>query len=87
MEDKPNTYFALDSLVASVVDVMERANKRLYIIVVILILALIFSNTAWALRECLYEDYVCETTIDADQDASMGGNNVIIGGGYGEAER
>lgn len=87
MDDKPNTYFALDSLVASVVDVMEKANKRLYTIIVILVLALIFSNTAWVIYECQYEDYVCETTIDADQDALMGGNNVIIGGGYGETTR
>ena len=55
---------------------MERANKRLWIITIILIAALILSNAAWIYYESQFQ--VTETTIEAQQDGD--GTNLISGG-------
>lgn len=55
---------------------MERTNKRLWIITIILIAALILSNAAWVYYESQFQ--VTETTIEAQQDG--GGTNLISGG-------
>ena len=82
MDDKSVSYFAYDSVLAT----LDKSNKRSFLVNVILIIALILSNTAWVVYECQYEDYVCETTIEAEQDATIGGANYIIGGDYGKAK-
>lgn len=65
---------------------MERSNKRLWIIVIMLILLLIASNTAWLMYESQFEDKVTYEQ-EVEQDASDGGNNQFIGGDYnGKAE-
>lgn len=53
---------------------MERANKRLWIVVIILIAALILTNAAWI----YYESQFQVTSIEAEQD---GGGVNIVGGG------
>ena len=53
---------------------MERANKRLWIIVIILIATLIATNAGWI----YYESQFQTTTIEAEQD---GGGVNIVGGG------
>ena len=53
----------------------ERTNKRLWIVIIILIAALVGSNLGWIYYESQYE--VTETSIDAEQD----GNGINIGGG------
>lgn len=53
---------------------MERTNKRLWIIVIILIATLIATNVGWI----YYESQFQTTTIEAEQD---GGGVNIVGGG------
>lgn len=55
---------------------MERANKRSFIIILILILALIATNTGWIIYESQFE--TVETTIEAEQN---GAEVNIVGGG------
>lgn len=62
----------------------ERANRRLWIVVIVLIVAALASNLAWVIYETQYTD------VDIDQEVEQQaetGNNVFIGGdSYGEAE-
>jgi hypothetical protein len=60
---------------------MERANKRLWIVVIILIAALILSNAAWIYRESQFET-VETTTTTVEQDADDEGSNNYYGGDY-----
>lgn len=62
----------------------ERNSKRLWIVVIILILALILSNAGWIAYEAQFEDVV---TTEIEQDTGDGyGNNYIVGGDFhGEA--
>lgn len=59
----------------------ERANRRLWVVVILLILMLVGSNAGWLYYESQFEDSVTTTTIDATQDGS--GNNTVVGGDYG----
>ena len=63
----------------------ERANKRLFIVIIILIVSLIASNLAWTIYESQFETIV---TTEIEQDTGDGyGNNYIVGGDYhGAAE-
>lgn len=68
----------------------ERHNKRLWIVILVLIGALIGTNLAWIIYENSFEDYVMTEEYDVEQDAEGGcDNNSIINGGEivnGEAE-
>lgn len=68
----------------------ERNSKRLWIVILVLIVALIGTNLAWIIYENSFEDYVIPEEYDVEQDADGGGdNNSIINGGdivNGEAE-
>lgn len=67
----------------------ERHNKRLWIVILVLIGALIGTNLAWIIYENSFEDYVITEEYDVEQDADGGDNNSIINGGEivnGEAE-
>lgn len=64
---------------------MERANKRLWIVIIILIVALIGSNAAWIIYESQFE-VIEETQIDAEQETEEGSNYVIGGDFNGEAK-
>ena len=69
----------------------ERHNKRLWIVILVLIGALIASNLAWIIYENSFEEVITTTEeyYDVEQDADGGGdNNSIINGGVinGEAE-
>ena len=75
MEDKINLNYALDSQGAR----LERANKRSFIINIILIVALILSNGLWI----YYEHQFKTITIEAEQQADGDSSNYIIGGNYG----
>ena len=60
----------------------ERHSKRLWIVILVLIVALIASNLAWIIYEAQFEKV--ETTTeeyDIEQDAEGGNNNSIINGG------
>ena len=65
---------------------MERSNKRMFILCIILIILFTTTNGAWIWYESQFEDVVTtEVTQDVVQDADDGGNNTFIGGdSYGE---
>lgn len=52
-------------------DQMSRANKRLWIVVIILILALIITNGAWVWYENQFEDVVTETYTSESDDGGI----------------
>ena len=56
---------------------MERANKRLWIVVLVLIVCLVGSNVGWLVYESQFTEEVTMTEIDAEQD---GGYNFVSGG-------
>ena len=68
----------------------ERHNKRLWIVILVLIGALIGTNLAWIIYEAQFETVEKITEeYDIQQDAEGGNNNSIINGGSigdGEAE-
>ena len=64
---------------------MERANKRLWIVIIILIVALCGSNAAWIIYESQFE-VIEEAQIDAEQETEEGSNYVIGGDFNGEAK-
>lgn len=62
----------------------ERHNKRLWIVIFVLIGALIGTNLAWIIYENSFED--CVITQEVEQDADNGTNNFVGGNIYGETE-
>ena len=64
---------------------MERANKRLWIVILILILLFVATNAGWIYYESQFEAF--ETWQEVTQEADGNGNNSFIGGNYyGEAD-
>lgn len=64
---------------------LERTNKRLFIIVVILILALIGTNVGWLYYESQFQ--VEQTTVEQEVDTGEGEAVVVgIGDIYGEGK-
>ena len=60
----------------------ERHSKRLWIVILVLIVALIASNLAWIIFEAQFETAETITEeYDIEQDAEGGNNNSIINGG------
>jgi hypothetical protein len=57
---------------------LERTIKRLWILLVLLIVLLVGSNVAWTIYESQFE-YETVTEIDADQETEDG-NNYVVGG-------
>ena len=60
---------------------MERANKRLWVVIIILIVALCGSNAAWIIYESQFEIVEDTMQIEAEQETAIG-NNYIVGGNY-----
>lgn len=58
---------------------MERTNKRLWIVVIMLIALLIASNTAWLMYESQYTDEKT-TEVTQELDAGDGGSAIINDG-------
>ena len=56
---------------------MERVNKRLIAIIVLLIVLLVSSNIAWMVYESKFE--MCNVEQDVDQENEQG-NNIFVGG-------
>lgn len=56
---------------------MERVNKRLIAIIVLLIVLLVGSNIAWLVYESQFE--MCNVEQDVDQENEQG-NNIFVGG-------
>ena len=65
---------------------LDRSNKRLWILAIILIAALLLTNIGWVIYESQYQ-VVQETTTTVEQDNENGYNNYIGNDGdiiYGE---
>lgn len=74
--NKPNVrQYDIDLLSA----MAERTIKRMWICVLVLIIALIGTNAGWLYYESQFEDVVTTTTYEAD--ATDGGNAVANGDG------
>lgn len=74
-------YFAHEGEMAR----MERANKRLWIALILLIVCLVGSNLAWVIYESQFEN----VSIQQDANTDGGGNNYMNGTGefsYGSRE-
>ena len=56
---------------------MERVNKRLIAIIVLLIVLFVSSNIAWMVYESQFE--MCNVEQDVDQENEQG-NNIFVGG-------
>lgn len=60
---------------------MERANKRLWVVIIILIVALIGSNAGWIIYESQFEDVTVEQEVDTGMgDAYVHGVEDIYNG-------
>ena len=60
---------------------MERANKRLWVVIIILIVALIGSNAGWIIYESQFEDVTVEQEVDTGMgDAYVHGVGDIYNG-------
>lgn len=78
MDEKNIPYFFHEGDMAR----MERTNKRLFIICLVLIFVLLGTNAGWIYYESQFQ--VEETTkIEAEQETSEG-NNYIVGGNFNE---
>ena len=68
---------------------LERQLKRLWVVILVLILLLVGSNCAWLWYESQFETVETIEEYVIEQDAESGNNNSIINGGEivnGEAE-
>jgi hypothetical protein len=59
---------------------LERSNRRLFILCIILIVALVASNTGWVIYESQFQDV--EVTQEVEQDAQGDGSNQFVGGDF-----
>lgn len=60
----------------------ERANKRLWIIIIILIIALVGTNAGWIIYESQFSEVATETTVDQHVDT---GDGTAVVSGMGDA--
>ena len=79
MENKDVPYVVHEGIVTR----LERTNKRLWILCIILIISLIGSNLAWIYYESQWQYVESTTTQEVDQSGS--GDNQVIGGDYNAA--
>lgn len=81
MEEKMIPYFSHEGDMAR----MERSNKRLFIIILVLIVALVGSNAAWIYYENQFTD-----EISVEQDVDTGDGDAFVNGigdlNYGTSE-
>lgn len=78
--EKDQNQYAIDVVSATA----ERNFKRLWIVVILLILLLVGSNIAWIVYESQFETVTI--TQDVDQDADDGVNHFVGGDYYGASE-
>ena len=79
MEHEKISYYVHEGMMAR----MERTNRRLWILCIIIFLAFVISNGAWIWYENQWE--VCETSQIVDQDIDTGDGDANITG-IGEAD-
>ncbi len=72
INEQNNPYFGYEGALYR----MDRANKRLWMLCILLVVLLVGSNIAWLHYERQFQTEV--TTIEAEQDGD--GNNIVGGG-------
>ena len=80
-QDKTIPFYAHEGIVAR----MERSNRRLWILCIILIILLAATNGAWIWNESQFEDVV-STEISQDVNSDDGGNAIINDGVHIDGE-
>lgn len=70
------SYIVHESIMAR----MERAQKRLFILCLVIFLLFVASNCVWLLYESQFQHV--DTTQTVSQDAEQGGDNNFVGGDY-----
>ena len=76
MDEKMIPYFSHEGDMAR----MERTNRRLFVIVIILIVALLGTNAGWLIYESQFETVQTQTT-KVEQEAEWeDGSNIIMNG-------
>lgn len=68
---------------------LERTNKRLWILCLVILVALVGSNCCWIWYESQWEDVETTTTQEVSQDVDTGNGSAYvagIGNIYGEGE-
>lgn len=73
MEDKTLPFYAHEGIIAR----MERANRRLWILCIILVLLLAGTNGAWVYHESQFTD----ETLTVTQDVDSGDGDAIVNDG------
>ena len=61
---------------------MERTNRRMFILIILLIVSLLATNVGWLIYSRQFKVETTTTEINAEQEANKGGKNYIIGGDY-----
>lgn len=83
MDEKMIPYFSHEGDMAR----MERSNRRLWVIILVLIAALIITNGAWIYYENQFTD---EVSIETKQDVETGDGDAFVSGigdiNYGTSE-
>ena len=72
------SYLAFESSQAR----MERLNKRLWIVILVLIIALVGTNAGWIYYENSFEDVVVKQEVEAQADGDSDLKLNTIGGDY-----
>lgn len=80
MDDKIIPYIAFESVTSR----QERTIKRLWVICIILIMALLITNGLWLYWESQFEYYEVTQEIEASSDDYSDLNLTTVGGDYGE---
>lgn len=83
MEHEHISYYVHEGMMAR----MERTNRRLWILCIIVFLAFVASNAAWLYYESQLEVYETSQSVDQDIDTGDGDANITgIGDIYGTSE-
>lgn len=64
----------------------ERTVKRLWIIIILLIVLLVATNAGWIWYNAQFEDVTTTIEQEVEQDAESGNNSFVGGDYYGEAD-
>lgn len=78
MENSENMHVVSYTAFESACSRLERSNKRLFILCIILIAALIASNVGWVVYESQYQ--TVEVSQEVEQEAD--GSNQFVGGDF-----
>lgn len=84
-----NSEVSVPYVIESSMSRLERSNRRMWILCIIMFVSLVVSNCCWMWYESQWEDVVTtqEVTQDVIQDSGDGGNNSFVGGdAYGYTE-